>query len=136
MVKSGVIKLSLIASMSFAFTALASIDTQVVLKAPAVNADFKAEKVEAAESEKPIMLAKKKKKKSKSRKRILSSEKKFKSKKGGSTSLDFDAADVTGQRKTPLGSLVGNTSSKRGGGFVEIRKQWHNEMVQSASKLD
>lgn len=132
MVKSGIIKLSLVASMSVAFTALASIDTQVVLNAPAGKTKF----AEAVEVEKPIMLAKKKKKKSKSRKKILSSEKKFKSKKGGSTSLDFDAADVTGQRKTPLGSLVGNTSSKRGGGFVEIRKQWHNEMVQSASKLD
>ena len=71
MVKSGIIKLSLIASMSVAFTALASIDTQVVLKAPAVNTKF----AEAAEVEKPIMLAKKKKKKSKSRKKILSSEK-------------------------------------------------------------
>lgn len=84
-----------------------------------------------------ITIAKKGKSKSEGRKKVLRSEKTIKYKKGArKTSVDFDAVDISGQRKNPLGSMIGTAKDKRGFNFIEVRREWHNEMVQSASNLD
>lgn len=147
MIKSGAIKLSLVATMCAAFTAMGSIDSAVVMKAPDQVGEFKTVEITGLISDldqKPtILLAqsgkkkKKKKRSSKGRKKIISSEKRYKSnKKGGSTNLDFDEAAIGGERKNPLGSLVNTAKSKKGFDFIEIRKEWHNNMIQSSTKLD
>ena len=83
--------------------------------------------------------AEKKKKKAsgpKERKRTLVGEKRFKYKKGDKTNLDFDAADISGERKTPMGSLVDSVQSDKDYDFVRLRLNWNPEMVQSASSLE
>jgi hypothetical protein len=71
-----------------------------------------------------------------SRKKILTQEKMVKSGKGtSSTKINFDAVDISGERKMPLGSNINQTRSNKDGGFVKIRTEWHEEMVQSASSL-
>lgn len=52
------------------------------------------------------------------------------------TKVDFDAADIGGQRKTPAGTLIGQSKADKNYDFVKIRLRWHPEMVQSASSLD
>ena len=70
------------------------------------------------------------------RKRILTQEKLVKAAKGSaSTNINFDAVDISGERKMPLGSNINQTRSNKDGGFVKIRTEWHEEMVQSASSL-
>lgn len=53
-----------------------------------------------------------------------------------SRNIDFDAVDIGGERKTPLGTLVNNNKLDKNYDFVKIRLRWHPEMVQSASSLD
>lgn len=53
-----------------------------------------------------------------------------------STKVDFDAADIGGQRKTPMGTLIGQSKADKNYDFVKIRLRWHPEMIQSASALD
>jgi len=50
--------------------------------------------------------------------------------------LDFEAADIGGVRKAPLGSMIGKSNADKNYDFVKIRLRWHPEMVQSASSLD
>jgi hypothetical protein len=68
-----------------------------------------------------------------SRNKILTKEKVTS---GTSTNLDFDATDIGGMRKTPLGTLVNQTKADMGYDFVKIRTEWHNEMSQSAASLE
>lgn len=132
---SASIKASIVFVLLFATTLMWTSQKEVVLAAGEAE-------VQAPTEMKTITIAQKKKKKKKKRssegrQRILSSEKSFKSQKGASkTNLDFDEVDISGQRKTPLGSMVGSTRDKKGFNFIEVRREWHNEMVQSASRLD
>jgi len=57
-------------------------------------------------------------------------------KKGDQRNIDFDAADFSGERKTPLGTMVNNNKLDKNYDFVKIRLRWHPEMVQSASSLE
>ena len=50
--------------------------------------------------------------------------------------IDFDEADITGARKTPLGTLVNQNKADKNYDFVKIRLRWPQEMVQSASSLE
>jgi hypothetical protein len=60
----------------------------------------------------------------------------IRSKKGSaSTKINFDAVDISGERKLPLGSSVNQTRANKDGGFVKLRTEWHSEMIQSASSL-
>ena len=71
-----------------------------------------------------------------SRKKIITQEKMIKSKKGSaSTKIDFEAVDISGERKLPLGSSINQTRANKDGGFVKLRTEWHSEMIQSASSL-
>jgi hypothetical protein len=73
----------------------------------------------------------------KTRERRLSSEKEVRSSSGtASTNIDFDAVDIAGERKTPLGSMVSQSKSDMDYDFVKIRMRWHPEMVQSAASLE
>ncbi|MEZ4742373.1 MAG: hypothetical protein R3B45_07995 [Bdellovibrionota bacterium] len=86
-----------------------------------------------------VLVAKNKKKssdKSPTRAKRLTKEKAFKSGAGASTKLDFDAVDISGQRKTPLGTLVSQSKADLEYDFVKIRLRWHPEMVQSAATLE
>jgi len=50
--------------------------------------------------------------------------------------VDFEAADIGGERKTPMGTLINQNKADKNYDFVKIRLRWHPEMVQSASALD
>lgn len=63
-------------------------------------------------------------------------EKKIKYKKGDKTEYDFDAIDIGGDLKTPMGSLVDSLNSNKDYDFVKIRLKWTPEMLQSASSLE
>ena len=52
------------------------------------------------------------------------------------TKLDFEAADIGGQRKAPLGSFLNQNRSDKEYDFVKIRMRWTPEMIQSSSSLD
>jgi len=52
------------------------------------------------------------------------------------TKLDFDAADIGGQRKAPMGSFLNQNRADKEYDFVKIRLRWTPEMVQSSSSLD
>jgi hypothetical protein len=58
------------------------------------------------------------------------------SKKGSSNYIDFEKADISGQRKTPLGSMINQGVSDKNYDFIKIRFDWHGEMVQSAKSLE
>ena len=68
------------------------------------------------------------------RERVLSREATLKGK--DQTKVDFDAADIGGQRKMPMGDTISQNKSDKNYDFVKIRLRWHPEMVQSASALD
>ena len=55
---------------------------------------------------------------------------------GSKTQMDFDAVDIVGSRRTPLGSVVNQVRSKKNYEFVRVRLQWHPEMINSAGSLD
>jgi hypothetical protein len=58
-------------------------------------------------------------------------------KKGGDKSkIDFDDADISGERKNPLGSLVNQNKPDKEYDFVKLRYSWHPEMVQSAASIE
>lgn len=50
--------------------------------------------------------------------------------------IDFDAVDIGGERKTPMGTLINQNKADKNYDFVKVRLRWHPEMVQSASSLD
>lgn len=81
-------------------------------------------------------LKKKKSRSSKVRKRNLVIEKRIKYKKGDKAEYDFEAADISGGTKTPMGSLVDSLNSNKDYDFVKIRLKWTPEMLQSASSLE
>ena len=68
------------------------------------------------------------------RERHISREATLKSK--DQSKVDFEAADIGGQRKTPMGTLINQNKADKNYDFVKIRLRWHPEMVQSASSLD
>lgn len=72
------------------------------------------------------------------RRRVLSTEKRFTQKKGApkDTNIDFDEIDITGQRKDPGVGFVRSTVSGSGQDFINIRKEWHDAMVQSTLLVD
>ena len=81
--------------------------------------------------------AKRKGKKSGSREKRIVREESYKSKSGkNKTSIDFDAVDIGGQRKSPLGSLVDQSKANLDYDFIKIRLSWHPEMIQSAQSLE
>jgi predicted PP-loop superfamily ATPase len=82
----------------------------------------------------PIFLAKKKRKSKGSREKHIVREGKTVGK--DTRNIDFDAVDIGGQSKTPLGTLINQNKADKNYDFVKIRLRWHPEMVQSASSLD
>ena len=122
----------LIATISLALSA-------TTLAAPRVDA---AKPNAALSSEKPRELAQGKKKRAKGgggaakgvREKYISREAVVKGK--DTTNVDFDAADIGGQRKTPMGTLINQNKADKDYDFVKIRLRWHPEMIQSASALD
>jgi hypothetical protein len=89
--------------------------------------------------EKPVLLAQAGKKKPAKggkavREKFITREATLKSK--DQKNLDFEAANIGGARKAPLGSLIGKSNADKNYDFVKIRLRWHPEMVQSASSLD
>jgi hypothetical protein len=85
----------------------------------------------------PILLAKgAAKPATKTRERRISTEREVRTGGNASTSINFDAIDIAGERKNPLGSLVSQSKSDMDYDFVKIRMRWHPEMVQSAASLE
>jgi hypothetical protein len=90
----------------------------------------------ATQGAKGIMLAEGAKKKGASAGREKHIVREGRTKSKDSRNIDFDAVDIGGERKTPLGTLVNNNKLDKNYDFVKIRLRWHPEMVQSASSLD
>ena len=106
-----------------------------LLSLPAVAAPLPTHQEWSAGESRPMLLADASKKKStKSRARNISGEATLKSK--DQSKLDFDAADIGGERKAPMGNLIQQNKADKNYDFVKIRLRWHPEMVQSASALD
>jgi len=59
-----------------------------------------------------------------------------KSRKGDKSKIDFEGVDISGQRRTPFGSLVTNDQPTKNYDFVKLRYEWHDEMLQSARNLE
>ena len=76
----------------------------------------------------------KKKKKKKRKSRVTT--KRYKVNKKGSTKIDLDGVDLTGETKVPMSDLIGATKPERGYDFIKLRTQWIIEMKQSASSLE
>ncbi len=72
------------------------------------------------------------KKKTEGRKKIITSEAR---RKKDSTNLDFDAIDISGERKVPLGSSVSQRKSDEGFDLIKIRYDWRPEIQRSTSIL-
>lgn len=53
-----------------------------------------------------------------------------------STSIDFDAAAIEGERRAPVGVQVGGTKSSNGYDLINLRLRWHPEMIKSTSNLE
>lgn len=78
--------------------------------------------------------ATKAKKGDKGRQRVLSSE--ARSKHGQKTSIDFDEADIDGQRRQPAGIAITKKNPDQDYDLINLRLRWHPEMVQSTSNLE
>lgn len=74
-------------------------------------------------------------KNSKQRTKRLKSNGKAK-KVGDRTQIDFEGMDITGSRRTPLGSMINQNKSVKDYDFVKIRLLWHNEMINSTQMLN
>jgi hypothetical protein len=57
-------------------------------------------------------------------------------KKDGKNVVDFEETSISGARKVPLGTTIDQGSADKDYDFVEIRKEWHKEMIKSAGQLD
>ena len=93
---------------------------------------------EVGESEgKHELIAQRDRRVRKARKKHLVKEKIIKRKKGSdSTTIDLDAANINGERKTPLGTIITKRGGDKNYDFIWIRQKWHPEMLQSAKSLD
>ncbi len=54
----------------------------------------------------------------------------------GSKNIDFDAVDISGERKTPFGSVIDQNKSNKDFDLIKIRLRWHPEMIQSTASLE
>ncbi|MBI2602795.1 MAG: hypothetical protein HYW48_07055 [Deltaproteobacteria bacterium] len=52
------------------------------------------------------------------------------------TRHDFDAATIQGERTSPMGTMLDQSSVDQTYDFVTIRRNWRPEMIQSAQSLD
>ncbi|MCY4444562.1 MAG: hypothetical protein OXC44_07180 [Proteobacteria bacterium] len=70
--------------------------------------------------------------------RVMTSEKSVRVKGGAlmDTNIDFDEADITGQRRSPNIGFVKSTVGESGRNFIKVRKEWHDAMVQSTLLVD
>ena len=90
----------------------------------------------SANAQKPVLLAEAKTSRSGKGVREKHIVREGRTKKGDQRNIDFDAVDISGERKTPLGTMVNNNKLDKNYDFVKIRLRWHPEMVQSASSLE
>lgn len=81
----------------------------------------------------PVLLAQSSKRDRKAKKRYLQGEARSSASK---TSIDFDAASIDGERRTPVGVQVGGTKQENGYNLINLRLRWHPEMIKSTSNLE
>lgn len=67
------------------------------------------------------------------RKRFLTGEARTS---GASTSIDFDAAAIEGERKAPVGVAVGGNRPDQAYDLIKLRRRWHPEMIKSTTVLE
>lgn len=67
------------------------------------------------------------------RKKFLSSEARSK---GTKTNIDFDAASIDGERRTPAGVAIGSAKQDHEYDLINLRLRWHPEMIKSTSNLE
>ena len=108
----------------------------VLLAGPAWSLPRMGEVSASATVQKPVLLADAKTSKSGKGVREKHIVREGRTKKGDQRNIDFDAVDISGERKTPLGTMVNNNKLDKNYDFVKIRLRWHPEMVQSASSLE
>ena len=112
--------------------------TLVIAGALSIGLSSQAEAQSRKVKKRAVNAAKKVKKvKKKTRKRNLVIEKTYKIQKGRQkTNFDFDAADISGARKTPFGELVDTVQADRTYNFIKLRTNWRPEMERSAATLE
>ena len=69
------------------------------------------------------------------KKKIISGQGKIRTS-GDRTMIDFDEATISGERKTPIGSIINQKESNKKYDFIKIRRRWHPEMKSSTRNLD
>jgi hypothetical protein len=55
---------------------------------------------------------------------------------GDSRKVDFDAIDISGEKKSPYGSMVNQNKARKEYDLIKIRLRWHDEMKKSTSSLE
>lgn len=72
------------------------------------------------------------------RRRVMTSEKRvtLKRGRGGKTNINFDEIDITGERRDPALSFIKSESQGEGRDLVQIRKEWHDSMINSTLLVD
>jgi hypothetical protein len=78
--------------------------------------------------------AKAKKKSDGSRERYIIREGVIKGK--DKTKINMEEADISGAAKTPMGTLINQNKADKSYDFINLRRNWHPEMIQSASSLE
>jgi len=107
-------------------------NSQIAVNATELNS-------QSQSSDKQVLLAKAAKKKKTKRTRKVKEkhivrEKTYKG--SDKKNLDFDAIDISGERKTPFGSIVNQNKASKDFDLIKIRLRWHPEMIQSTSSLE
>jgi hypothetical protein len=67
------------------------------------------------------------------RRRVLGSEKTVRQ---DQKKIDFDDADISGERSAPLGTVVDRVKNRNEYDLIKLRLRWHPEMVQSTSSFE
>ena len=53
-----------------------------------------------------------------------------------SSSINFNEVDISGEAKAPALDMVTVNNGRSDYGFIKIRLNWNNEMINTASNLD
>ena len=69
----------------------------------------------------------------KQKQRIITGEARSK---GGKTKIDFDEAQIDGERRTPTGIAISKNRPEHEYDLINLRLRWHPEMIQSTANLE
>jgi hypothetical protein len=115
---------------SLSITILSLFMTPVSLAIPQVPADTQTVWQQSDPDRRDQLLAQSQRR---SRKKYLTGEARTK---GASTEIDFDAAAIEGERRTPTGIAIGSNKADHQYDLINLRLRWHPEMIKSTTHLE